>query len=105
MSVWTAAGEAARRAKASKKKFAFSHHREADFKQGLRIATLGLLPRQEAWRRLTSFASFPPFRPEEASTPHYHEVDFQMIFVPRPNSTARASILSKPEAVGFSRPA
>ena len=23
----------------------------------------------------------PPFRPEEASTPHYHEVDFQMIYV------------------------
>ena len=23
----------------------------------------------------------PPFEPKEASTPHYHEVDFQMIYV------------------------
>ena len=23
----------------------------------------------------------PPFRPEEVSTPHYHDVDFQMIYV------------------------
>jgi quercetin dioxygenase-like cupin family protein len=23
----------------------------------------------------------PPFRPEEASTPHYHDVDFQMVYV------------------------
>jgi quercetin dioxygenase-like cupin family protein len=23
----------------------------------------------------------PPFKPEEVSTPHYHDVDFQMIYV------------------------
>ena len=23
----------------------------------------------------------PPFRPEEVSTPHYHDVDFQMVYV------------------------
>ena len=47
-----------------KQKFTVSHHREADFKQGLRAYAkyrdLGDRGRRrEAWRRLTSFASFP----------------------------------------------
>ena len=68
-----------------KQKFAVSHPREADFKPGLRAyalyrdlgiaaATAGL-----AQAHVIRFVS--PFRPEEASTPHYHEVDFQMIYV------------------------
>ena len=74
------------RAKARPKhKFTVSHHREEDFDQGLRpysayrdlglaLATGGMV--QAHVIRMTK-----PFTPEEVAIPHYHDVDFQMVYV------------------------
>ena len=80
----------AKRAKARTKprpkhKFTVSHHREEDFDQGLRpysayrdlglaLATGGMV--QAHVIRMTK-----PFTPEEVAIPHYHDVDFQMVYV------------------------
>jgi quercetin dioxygenase-like cupin family protein len=77
--------KAARRAKAKPQKFAVSHHREEDFDQGLRTYAryrdLGLAPATDGMVQAHVIRMIPPFRPEEVSTPHYHDVDFQMIYV------------------------
>jgi len=68
-----------------KHKFTVSHHREEDFDQGLRpysayrdlglaLATGGMV--QAHVIRMTK-----PFTPEEVAIPHYHDVDFQMVYV------------------------
>ncbi len=66
-------------------KFTVSHHREADFKRGLRsyaqYRDLGIALATGGMVQAHVIRFVPPFRPEEASTPHYHEVDFQMIYV------------------------
>ena len=74
------------RAKARKpQRFTVSHHREEDFDQGLRaysayrdlglaLATGGLV--QAHVIRMTK-----PFSAEEVAIPHYHDVDFQMVYV------------------------
>jgi quercetin dioxygenase-like cupin family protein len=68
-----------------KHKFAFSHHREQDFLQGLRsyakYRDLGIAPATGGMVQAHVIRMLPPFRPEEVSTPHYHDVDFQMIYV------------------------
>ncbi len=68
-----------------KHKFTVSHHREEDFKQGLRAYAkyrdLGVAPATGGMAQAHVIRLVPPFRPEEASTPHYHDVDFQMIYV------------------------
>jgi quercetin dioxygenase-like cupin family protein len=74
------------RAKARpKQKFTFSHHREQDFLQGLRTYAkyrdLGIAPATGGMVQAHVIRMLPPFRPEEVSTPHYHDVDFQMIYV------------------------
>ena len=76
----------AKRAKARpKQKFTVSHHREADFDQGLRTYAryrdLGIAPATSGMVQAHVIRLIPPFRPEEVSTPHYHDVDFQMIYV------------------------
>jgi len=77
--------KAARRVKAKPQKFAVSHHREEDFDQGLRsyarYRDLGLAPATGGMVQAHVIRMIPPFRPEEVSTPHYHDVDFQMIYV------------------------
>jgi quercetin dioxygenase-like cupin family protein len=74
-----------RLAKRPKHKFTVSHHREEDFKQGLRAYAkyrdLGVAPATGGMAQAHVIRLVPPFRPEEASTPHYHDVDFQMIYV------------------------
>jgi quercetin dioxygenase-like cupin family protein len=66
-------------------KFAFSHHREQDFDAGLRsyakYRDLGIAPATGGMVQAHVIRMLPPFRPEEVSTPHYHDVDFQMIYV------------------------
>ena len=66
-------------------KFMVSHHREEDFNQGLRTYAryrdLGLAPATAGMVQAHVIRMIPPFRPEEVSTPHYHDVDFQMIYV------------------------
>jgi hypothetical protein len=74
------------RAKARPKhKFTVSHHREQDFDQGLRTYAkyrdLGIAPATRGMVQAHVIKFIPPFRPEEVSTPHYHDVDFQMIYV------------------------
>jgi quercetin dioxygenase-like cupin family protein len=68
-----------------KHKFAFSHHREEDFEQCLRTYAkyrdLGMAPATGGMVQAHVIRMLPPFRPEEVSKPHYHDVDFQMIYV------------------------
>jgi quercetin dioxygenase-like cupin family protein len=68
-----------------KQKFTFSHHREQDFLQGLRsyakYRDLGIAPATGGMVQAHVIRMLPPFRPEEVSTPHYHDVDFQMVYV------------------------
>jgi mannose-6-phosphate isomerase-like protein (cupin superfamily) len=81
-----AAANKAKRATARRKqKFTFSHHREGDFDAGLRsyakYRDLGLAPATGGMVQAHVIRMIPPFRPEEVSTPHYHDVDFQMVYV------------------------
>jgi mannose-6-phosphate isomerase-like protein (cupin superfamily) len=68
-------------------KFTFSHHREEDFDQGLRsyakYRDLGLAPATGGMVQAHVIRMIPPFKPEEVSTPHYHDIDFQMVYVLR----------------------
>jgi quercetin dioxygenase-like cupin family protein len=81
-----AAAKKPKRATARRKqKFTFSHHREEDFDAGLRsyakYRDLGLAPATGGMVQAHVIRMIPPFRPEEVSTPHYHDVDFQMVYV------------------------
>jgi mannose-6-phosphate isomerase-like protein (cupin superfamily) len=66
-------------------KFAFSHYREQDFDPGLRTYAkyrdLGIAGATGGMVQAHVIRMLPPFRPEEVSKPHYHDVDFQMIYV------------------------
>jgi mannose-6-phosphate isomerase-like protein (cupin superfamily) len=68
-----------------KQTFTVSHHREADFAVGLRsyakYRDLGLAAATGGMVQAHVIRFVPPFEPKEASTPHYHDVDFQMIYV------------------------
>jgi mannose-6-phosphate isomerase-like protein (cupin superfamily) len=76
---------AARRPQAKPHKFAVSHPREEDFDQGLRsyakYRDLGVAAATSGMAQAHVIRMIPPFRPEEVSTPHYHDVEFQMIYV------------------------
>ena len=71
--------------KRPKHKFTVSHHREQDFDQGLRTYAkyrdLGIAPATGGMVQAHVIKFIPPFKSEEVSTPHYHDVDFQMIYV------------------------
>jgi quercetin dioxygenase-like cupin family protein len=73
------------RAKKPKQKFAVSHLNEADFDQGLRTYAkyrdLGIAPATGGMVQAHVIRMLPPYRPEEVATPHYHDVDFQMVYV------------------------
>ncbi|HEY4142639.1 MAG TPA: cupin domain-containing protein [Pseudolabrys sp.] len=77
--------QAKTRAKKPKQKFAVSHLNEADFDQGLRTYAkyrdLGIAPATGGMVQAHVIRMLPPYRPEEVATPHYHDVDFQMIYV------------------------
>ena len=68
-----------------KQKFIVSHHRETDFTDGLRnyakYRDLGIAAATSGMVQAHVIRFVPPFAPQEASTPHYHEVVFQMIYV------------------------
>ncbi len=95
-----------------KQKFVVSHLREAEFLAGLRpyahYRDLGIARATGGLAQAHVIRFRPPFRPEEASTPHYHVVDFQMIYVLKgwykATFEGEAPVRSKQEAVGFSRP-
>jgi len=73
------------KAKKPKQKFSFSHQREADFEQGLRTYAkyrdLGIAPATGGMVQAHVIRFVPPFRPDEVSIPHFHDVEFQMIYV------------------------
>jgi hypothetical protein len=77
---------AAKRAKTRpKQKFTFSHHRDEDFDAGLRTYAkyrdLGIAPATGGMVQAHVIKFVPPFNPDEVSIPHYHDVDFQMVYV------------------------
>jgi quercetin dioxygenase-like cupin family protein len=80
-----AAPKAARGPKRKPQKFTFSHHREEDFDSGLRpysaYRDLGLAPATAGMVQAHVIRMTKPFTPGEVDIPHYHDVDFQMVFV------------------------
>jgi quercetin dioxygenase-like cupin family protein len=74
------------RAKARKShRFTVSHHREEDFDQGLRAYSayrdLGIAPATGGMVQAHVIRMTKPFSAEEVAIPHYHDVDFQMVYV------------------------
>jgi hypothetical protein len=67
-------------------RFAVSHYREEDFRtNGLRAYAqyrdLGLAQATHGLVQAHVIRLLPPFRAEEVSKRHYHDVDFQMVYV------------------------
>jgi quercetin dioxygenase-like cupin family protein len=80
----------ARRASAGTKarkpqRFTFSHHREEDFDQGLRpysaYRDLGIAPATGGLVQAHVIRMTKPFSADEVAIPHFHDVDFQMVYV------------------------
>jgi quercetin dioxygenase-like cupin family protein len=74
------------RAKARpKQRFALSHHREEDFDLGLRpysaYRDLGIAPATGGMVQAHVIRMTKPFSADEVAIPHYHDVDFQMVYV------------------------
>ena len=77
---------AAKRAKVRPKhKFTVSHHRDEDFDQGLhsyaKYRDLGIAPATGGMVQAHVIRMTKPFNPAEVAIPHYHDVDFQMVYV------------------------
>jgi hypothetical protein len=74
-----------RRAARPLQRFVVSHHREEDFQGGLRAYAkyrdLGIAQATDGLVRAHVIRFIPPCRPEEVSKRHYHDVEFQMIYV------------------------
>lgn len=81
----TGAKSAARAKMRKPQRFAFSHHREEDFDQGLRpysaYRDLGIAPATSGMVQAHVIRMTKPFSAEEVAIPHYHDVDFQMVYV------------------------
>jgi quercetin dioxygenase-like cupin family protein len=82
----TAATKSApRRRPAAAQRFTASHHREEDFKTGLRdyakYRDLGISQATSGMVQAHVIRFTPPFRAEDVSKRHYHDVEFQMIYV------------------------
>ncbi len=79
-----ATSTARRRAK-PRQHFVVSPHREEDFEGGLRryakYRDLGIAQATNGMVRAHVIRFVPPCRPEEVSKRHYHDVDFQMVYV------------------------
>ena len=88
----SAARTAARRPKAkaparAPQRFTVSHHREEDFAEGLRAYAkyrdLGIKDATDGMVQAHVIRLVPPCNPEEVSKLHYHDVEFQMVYVLR----------------------
>jgi hypothetical protein len=68
-----------------KQRFVVSHHREEDFDSGLRryakYRDLGIGRATNRMVQAHVIRFVPPCRPEEVSKRHFHDVEFQMIYV------------------------
>jgi len=76
----------AKKAKARKPhRFTVSHHREQDFDHGLRAYSayrdLGIAAATDGMVQAHVIRMTKPFEEGEVSTPHLHDVDFQMVYV------------------------
>ena len=75
----------ARRQTKPRQRFVVSHHREEDFEGGLRryakYRDLAIANATNGMVRAHVIRFIPPCRPEEVSKRHYHDVDFQMVYV------------------------
>jgi hypothetical protein len=73
------------RAKRPPQKFTVSHHREEDFAAGLRphsaYRDLGLAPATGGMVQAHVIRMTKPFNAEKVAIPHYHDVEFQMVYV------------------------
>jgi len=74
------------KAKARKpQRFVVSHHREQDFDHGLRAYSayrdLGIAAATDGMVQAHVIRMTKPFEEGEVSTPHLHDVDFQMVYV------------------------
>ena len=67
--------------------FIVSHHNEGDFQTGLRsyahYRDLGISRATDGLAQAHVIRFVPPCRPEEVSKLHYHDVEFQMVYVLR----------------------
>src|SRR5262245_48793530 len=74
-----------RRRSGPPQRFIASHYSEDDFKSGLRAYAayrdLGISDATGGMVQAHVIRFTPPFRAEEVSKRHYHEVDFQMVYV------------------------
>ena len=74
-----------RKAARALQRFVVSHHREEDFEGGLRAYAkyrdLGIAQATNGLVRAHVIRFVPPCRPEEVSKRHYHDVEFQIIYV------------------------
>ena len=82
----TKAAKPARRAKTRKaQRFIVSHHRDEDFDQGLRpysaYRDLGIAPATNGMVQAHVIRMTKPFDAGEVAIEHYHDVDFQMVYV------------------------
>jgi len=66
-------------------RFVVSHHREQDFDHGLRAYSayrdLGIAAATDGMVQAHVIRMTKPFEEGEVSTPHLHDVDFQMVYV------------------------
>ena len=73
------------RSRRSKQKFTVSHQREEDFDAGLRTYSayrdLGLAPATGGMVQAHVIRMTKPFEEAEVAIPHYHDVEFQMVYV------------------------
>ena len=81
-----AAAKSAARARAGKpQRFTVSHHRDEDFDYGLRpysaYRDLGIAKATDGMVQAHVIRMTKPFSAEEVAIPHYHDVDFQMVYV------------------------
>ena len=76
---------AAARARRPKQTFTVSHHREEDFDAGLRTYSayrdLGIAPATNGMVQAHVICMTKPFDEAEVAVPHYHDVEFQMVYV------------------------
>jgi hypothetical protein len=75
----------ARKIARPKQRFVVSHQREADFAEGLRryakYRDLGIAEATNGLVRAHVIRFVPPCDPNEVSKRHFHDVDFQMVYV------------------------
>jgi len=70
---------------ATRQQFTVSHHDEQDFRSGLRnyakYRDLGISAATGGMVQAHVIRFVPPSRPEEVAKRHYHDLDFQMVYV------------------------